>query len=149
MCFSPLHILHEQTTYYSSLSWSFLNSLDFLSHRSLIVNWLWSTCTFLSFQFLTFFVFFSEYLICRRQYSALTSSLFFSLYYGWALFRRFFFVCWSMAWRTSRLWPWWQQQLSVSSHSHNGNTSLCKSSIALVSKTVGHDAIAQKVVGKV
>ena len=39
-----------------------------------------------------FFVFFSEYLICRRLYSALMSSLFFSLYYGLALFRRFFLL---------------------------------------------------------
>ena len=74
-----------------------------------------------------FFVFFSEYLICRRLYSALMSSLFFSLYYGLALFRRFF--CWSLAWRTSRMWPWpWlQQQLCVSSHSrwHNVDGGFC------------------------
>ena len=57
MCFSPWHILLEHTTYYYSLSWSFLNALDFLSHSSLIVNWLGLTCTFLSFQFLTVFCF--------------------------------------------------------------------------------------------
>ena len=60
MCFSPWHILLEHTTYYYSLSWSFLNALDFLSHSSLIVNWLGLTCTFLSFQFLTV-LFFSLY----------------------------------------------------------------------------------------
>ena len=57
MRFSPWHIFLEHTTYYYSLSWSFLNALDFLSHSSLIVNWLGLTCTFLSFQFLTVFCF--------------------------------------------------------------------------------------------
>ena len=47
----------------------------------------------------------------------------------WTGFVPSFFFCWSLAWRTSRMWPWpWlQQQLCVSSHSrwHNVDGGFC------------------------
>ena len=54
-----LSLTYSPWTYYILLFFELVipHNLEFLSHSSLIVNWLGLTCTFLSFQFLTVFCF--------------------------------------------------------------------------------------------